>query len=292
MQTPFDFLGVGLRRFGTGEPKFLSSSSLLSLLALAIIHFSSSSSNSLMAKKQRKQEDRAHNSASKADHIRRENEETRNNSTSDGSVGEIIKHNKRVQAESRSRMANDVEPLERKNGTNKLKKGKKAKSKNHNKPQKVKNNELEEDEVYQISSGDEDCSKGMKKWLTEYHQNRPGLEVLQQRIDEFIIAHEAQEEKAREEREARAAEGGWTVVVHHKGRKKTTDEESGITVGSVSQVAVVDKMGKKKNKVALDFYNFQRREAQRHEVMMLQNKFEQDKKRIQQLRAARKFKPY
>ncbi|KAK2984305.1 hypothetical protein RJ640_026528 [Escallonia rubra] len=151
---------------------------------------------------------------------------------------------------------------------------------------------LEEDEVYQISSGDEDCSRGMKKWITEYHQRRPGVKVLQQRIDDFITAHDAQEEQARKEREARAAEGGWTVVVHNKGRKKTTDTESGIVVGSVAQAAVMDKMDKKKSKeVGLDFYRFQKREAKRNEIMTLQSKFEQDKQRIQQLRAARKFRP-
>lgn len=153
--------------------------------------------------------------------------------------------------------------------------------------------DADEDDVYMISSGDEDCSKGMKKWVTEYHQSRPGLKVLQQRIDEFITAHEAKLEQERKEREARAAEGGWTVVVHHKGRKKTTDAESGIAVGSVAQAAVEDKMAKKKKKdVGLDFYRFQRREAKRNEIMLLQSKFEQDRKRIQQLRAARKFKPY
>lgn len=68
----------------------------------------------------------------------------------------------------------------------------------------------------------------------------------------------------RKEREARAAEGGWTVVVHQKGRKKTTDAETGITVGSVAQAAVLDNMARKKNKeVAIDFYRFQKREAQR-----------------------------
>ncbi|XP_024038552.1 uncharacterized protein DDB_G0283697 isoform X2 [Citrus clementina] len=153
--------------------------------------------------------------------------------------------------------------------------------------------DADEDDVYMISSGDEDCSKGMKKWVTEYHQSRPGLKVFQQRIDEFITAHEAKLEQERKEREARAAEGGWTVVVHHKGRKKTTDAESGIAVGSVAQAAVEDKMAKKKKKdVGLDFYRFQRREAKRNEIMLLQSKFEQDRKRIQQLRAARKFKPY
>ncbi|GMP40555.1 hypothetical protein CsSME_00010958 [Camellia sinensis var. sinensis] len=164
-----------------------------------------------------------------------------------------------------------------------------------NKDEKLleKRAESEQNEVYEISSGDEDCSRGMKKWITEYHQSRPGLNILQQRIDDFIIAYDEQEEQARKESEALAAEGGWTVVVHHKGRKKTTDTESGITVGSVAHAAVLENMAKKKSKdVGLDFYRFQKREAQRNEIMTLQSKFEQDKKRIQQLRAARKFRPY
>ncbi|KAK7362738.1 hypothetical protein VNO77_04859 [Canavalia gladiata] len=150
-----------------------------------------------------------------------------------------------------------------------------------------------QEEIHIISSGDDDCSKGMKKWIMDYHQSRPGLEVLQHQIDNFITAHEAKLEEERKEKEALAAEGGWTVVVHHKGRKKTTDSESGIAVGSVAQAAVENKMAKKKHKeVGLDFYRFQKREAQRNEIMTLQSKFEEDKKRLQQLRAARKFRPY
>ncbi|KAG4111765.1 hypothetical protein ERO13_D13G121900v2 [Gossypium hirsutum] len=149
-----------------------------------------------------------------------------------------------------------------------------------------------QDEVYEIPSGDDDCSKGMKKWLTDYHRSRPGLKVLQQTIDEFIFEHEAKLDQERKEKEARLTEGGWILVEHHKGRKKTTDTESGTTVGSVSQAAVEEKLAKKKSKEVFDFYRFQKREAQRSEVMILQSKFEQDKKRIQQLRAARKFRPY
>ncbi|XWS23431.1 hypothetical protein CRYUN_Cryun28dG0013500 [Craigia yunnanensis] len=157
---------------------------------------------------------------------------------------------------------------------------------------RLKSKAVDEDEVYEIPSGDEDCSKGMKKWLTKYHQSRPGLKVLQQRIDEFIIAHETKLEQERKEKEAHLTEGGWILVEHHKGRKKTTDSESGTTVSSVSQAVVGEKLAKKKSKEVFDFYRFQKREAQRNELMMLQSKFEQDKKRIQQLRAARKFRPY
>ncbi|CAN0911309.1 Ribosomal RNA-processing protein 7 homolog A [Linum grandiflorum] len=159
---------------------------------------------------------------------------------------------------------------------------------------KEKTEKSEEDEVYCLSSGDEDCSKGMKKWLSEYHQSRPGLKVLQQRIDDFIISHEEKLEQEKKEKEALASEGGWTVVGHQRGRKKTTDPESGIAVGSAVPVAKVDDiLSKKKHKeVGIDFYRFQKREAHMNEIVALQSKFEQDKKRIQQMRAARKFRPY
>ncbi|TQD81972.1 hypothetical protein C1H46_032435 [Malus baccata] len=173
---------------------------------------------------------------------------------------------------------------------------KKKKDLDSSKSKKSLEREVEADQadVFLISSGDEDSSKGMKKWIMEYHQSRPGLKVLQQRIDQFMVEHDEKLEQEKKEKEARAADGGWTVVVHHKGRKKTTDSESGITVGSVAQAALEDKVAKKKctEVVGLDFYRFQRKEAQRNEIMMLQSKFEQDKKRIQQLRAARKFRPY
>ncbi|XWS15359.1 hypothetical protein CRYUN_Cryun35bG0089900 [Craigia yunnanensis] len=189
----------------------------------------------------------------------------------------------------------DKDHLQKQNG--KFKKDKKRKKNDHSSSRE--NEELvekskapDEDEVYEIPSGDEDCSKGMQKWLTNYHHSRPGLKVLQKRIDEFIIAHETKLEQERKEKEARLMEGGWILVEHHKGRKKTTESESGTTVGSVSQAVLEEKLAKKKSKEVFDFYRFQKREAQRNELMMLQSKFEQDKERIQQLRAARKFRPY
>ncbi|KAJ1280847.1 hypothetical protein BS78_04G263500 [Paspalum vaginatum] len=187
----------------------------------------------------------------------------------------------------------------------KAKKERKRKVKKSGKAKKIdkdassKENDLERNvevstaNADEIPSVDDDCSRGMKKWILEYKQKRPGLEFLQERIDEFIVAHEEQQEKERKEREARAAEDGWTVVMHHKGRKKTTDAETGTVVGSVSLAAMQEKMANKKPKeVDMNFYRFQKREAHLSELAMLQSKFEQDKKRIQELRAQRKFKPY
>ena len=46
------------------------------------------------------------------------------------------------------------------------------------------------------------------------------------------------------------------------------------------------------DKSAHDFYRWQKRESRRHDLMELQKSFESDQKRIQELRAARRFKPY
>ncbi|KAJ6806049.1 uncharacterized protein M6B38_177270 [Iris pallida] len=219
---------------------------------------------------------------------------------SDGDVLEDDHAKDSIYAQTSRQIGSSTEPKKTKSETNakpkKIKKDRSRKKKDIQNAIGCKTDEsLSEvaEKVDEILSVDEDCSRGMKKWLIKYKESRPGLKILQQRVDDFITAHEEQQEEERKTREALAAEGGWTVVVHHKGRKKTTDTESGISVGSVAPAAVLDKMGKKKNKeVGLDFYRFQKREAQRNEVMMLQSKFEQDKKRIQQLRAARKFRPY
>lgn len=179
-----------------------------------------------------------------------------------------------------------------------VKKSGKAKKKDKHASRKDNNNleghvDVSAANADEIPLVDEDCSRGMKKWILEYKQKRPGLKALQEAIDEFIVAHEEQQEKEKKEREARAAEDGWTVVVHHKGRKKTTDTETGTAVGSVSLAAMQHKMAKMKPKeVDMNFYRFQKREAHLSELAMLQSKFEQDKKRIQELRAQRKFKPY
>ncbi|KAM1411222.1 hypothetical protein ACFXTO_024119 [Malus domestica] len=69
---------------------------------------------------------------------------------------------------------------------------KKKKDLDSSKSKKTLEREVEADQadVYLISSGDEDSSKGMKKWIMEYHQSRPGLKVLQQRIDQFMVEHD------------------------------------------------------------------------------------------------------
>lgn len=136
--------------------------------------------------------------------------------------------------------------------------------------------------------------QGMKKWIANYKSKRPGVEVLQRQIDQWMADYDARELQAKRDREAAEAEDGWTVVVAKTGRKKTTDE-TGLSVGAVALEAAEDRGNKKRKKkadAALDFYRFQRHEARRNEVLELQERFQEDKKRIAALKAARKFRPF
>jgi len=139
-----------------------------------------------------------------------------------------------------------------------------------------------------------DALRGMKKWIGNYKAKRPGVEVLQRQIDQWMADYDEREQQTERDREDAEAEDGWTVVVAKTGRKKTTDD-TGISVGAVALEAAEDRGNKKRRKkadAALDFYRFQRHEARRNEVLELQERFQEDKKRIAQLKAARKFRPF
>jgi hypothetical protein len=116
--------------------------------------------------------------------------------------------------------------------------------------------------------------------------------VLQADVDAWIAAHDAEAAEAQAEQEAAAADDdGWTVVGAKRGRRKTTDGE-GTAVGGVAPAKAARARNAAGPVGATDFYRHQLRENQRQAVVELRQKFEEDKKRIAELRAARKFKPY
>ncbi|KAG2432773.1 hypothetical protein HYH02_012905 [Chlamydomonas schloesseri] len=138
---------------------------------------------------------------------------------------------------------------------------------------------------------------GLKAWVHEHKAARPGNDVLQQQIDDWMDAFEAEQERKAREKQAAMGEDGWTVVVRAKGRKRTR-EDGGIKVQSggvaanaaAAAAAAAAKDGKEGG--LGDFYRFQRREKRRGELEELRQRFEDDRRRLAQLKAARNFKPY
>lgn len=132
---------------------------------------------------------------------------------------------------------------------------------------------------------------GLKAWVESHKSKKPGNNVLQKQLDAWIEAWEEEEERKKAEALASLQEDGWTVVQRHRGRKKNTEAASGTVVGGVAAAAAAAHAAKKKPKLSLDFYRFQQRDRRRNELLELRQKFEEDKKRLAELKAARKFRP-
>jgi len=139
------------------------------------------------------------------------------------------------------------------------------------------------------SSAVSKANQGAYRLLKEYRKKRPGNKVLLERANAWIEAKEAEEEALRLAREQAAVDDGWTVVSSRKGRHKNRDAEGTNTKAVARAAAEARRKDAAHHK---DFYHFQQREARRNEILELQDKFKQDKLRIAELRAKRKFNPY
>eukprot|EP00899_Mesostigma_viride_P003474 jgi/Mesvir1/13127/Mv06100-RA.1 len=129
---------------------------------------------------------------------------------------------------------------------------------------------------------------GLKSWIAQHRAARPGASVLQAQVDDFMDKYERAEKQAEADRLAQAAaDDGWTLVTSKKGQKRSRDA-AGTTVG----VAAPSKLLKTKKAAQLtDFYRFQARENRRNELLEMRKQFEEDKKKVAALKAARKFRP-
>jgi ribosomal RNA-processing protein 7 len=130
-----------------------------------------------------------------------------------------------------------------------------------------------------------DKVNGLEKYTAEYHKKLVPASKLQQDVDTYLSIFDARAEEAKEERKKLANEpdeDGFTTVVRKK--RSAADELEGGPNRKRQQ--------KKKNSQLENFYRFQMRETKRTQLLQLRDKFEDDKQRIQKLKASRKFRPF
>ncbi|KAJ1677290.1 hypothetical protein EV182_006474, partial [Spiromyces aspiralis] len=136
---------------------------------------------------------------------------------------------------------------------------------------------------------------GINRYLYEYRAMRPPADMLKQEVDQFVTKfEEAQYERERQMRAMRNVpdEDGFITVLPRKAARMpgmTVDEFT--MVESQEQARVVVEKQKKKKELT-NFYRWQRREQKRDRLVELRKKFEEDKKRIAQLKMSRRFRPY
>ena len=138
-------------------------------------------------------------------------------------------------------------------------------------------------DIYYMSEKKKVINTGMKKWCMEYRQQYPNPKETEKKADKFMAQFDLEEARKKAELERLANEPdeeGWTVVTH--GKKNLGD----------AQMLTKRERQKRQRKELVNFYTFQQRESKREHIAVLRKKFEEDKQKIQLMRAARKFKPF
>ncbi|KAF4519350.1 hypothetical protein B566_EDAN011356 [Ephemera danica] len=138
-------------------------------------------------------------------------------------------------------------------------------------------------------AADKDAPIAIDRWKAEYDARIPDVEELQAEIDSFMEKHDKQvseEERKLKETEGQPDDEGWITVTRRGNKPGFARKES------VEQRVLAKESKKKANKELKNFYQFQIRESKMNNLAELRHKFEEDKKKIAQLRQARKFRPY
>ncbi|CAI5724551.1 unnamed protein product [Hyaloperonospora brassicae] len=124
---------------------------------------------------------------------------------------------------------------------------------------------------------------GLQAYAAKYRRNRPGLSILKDMADRFMASFDAAEEESlrgRKELKNRVDDDGFQSVVNTKKRGMILAEE------------VLARPAKKlKSKEIDNFYRFQTREKKRDQLKTLRERFQEDRRVVDELKKANKFQP-
>lgn len=148
--------------------------------------------------------------------------------------------------------------------------------------------QINSETIRYMSTGDRPVLTGLEKWMKEYADRYPDMELVQREADEYMKEFDTKE---REEREA-LEDGlepdaeGWVTIPVKKKAVPTKKEKKEKRINKKTE------RKKRIEKELQNFYLFQQREAKRDKIATLRQQFEEDKKRIAQMQQLRKFKPF
>ncbi|XP_053440467.1 ribosomal RNA-processing protein 7 homolog A [Nycticebus coucang] len=140
-----------------------------------------------------------------------------------------------------------------------------------------------------VSTESHPVKSGIHKWISDYTDSILDPEALRVEVDTFMEAYDqkiAEEEAKAKEEEGVPDEEGW-VKVTRRGRRP------GLPRTEAASLRVLERERRKRaRKELLNFYAWQHRESKMEHLAQLRKKFEEDKQRIELMRAQRKFRPY
>ncbi|KAF5363574.1 hypothetical protein D9756_000136 [Leucocoprinus leucothites] len=141
--------------------------------------------------------------------------------------------------------------------------------------------------------------RGLAHYLALYDSLRPPLDVVQEHADTYIEVYEYELAKERQKSqykkgEAIVDEDGFTLVTRGGAYGQTLGGGVGVASKKFQHTGETrTRNNKKKEKKEKEgFYAFQKAERQRKEILDLKRRWEEDKAKVEQLKASRRFKPY
>ncbi|XP_049874322.1 ribosomal RNA-processing protein 7 homolog A [Pectinophora gossypiella] len=143
-------------------------------------------------------------------------------------------------------------------------------------------------ELQPMNSEDHKVKVGIKKWIEDYNSSVYQPKLLKEKVETFMKQYDAEMKKAekKEKQLEQEDDEGWITVTKH---------------GKVQSIARTEKVENKilakdekanKRKELKNFYTFQIRESKMKHIVALRQKFEEDKKKIHQIKQNRRFKPF
>ncbi|KAM6143223.1 putative ribosomal RNA-processing protein 7 homolog B [Erethizon dorsatum] len=140
-----------------------------------------------------------------------------------------------------------------------------------------------------VSTESHPVRSGLHQWISDYADVVAGPEALRVEVDMFMEAYDkkiAEEEAKAKEKEGVPDEEGWMKVTRQGQRPVLPRTEA-------TSLRVLERERRKwALKELLNFYAWQHHETKMEHLAQLDKKFEENKQRIELLRAQSKFQPY
>nr|XP_021189423.2 ribosomal RNA-processing protein 7 homolog A [Helicoverpa armigera] len=139
-----------------------------------------------------------------------------------------------------------------------------------------------------LNSEDHQVKVGMKKWIDEYNSRIVLPKTLKENIETFMkqFDENAQKAEKKEKELEQEDDEGWVTVT------KRGKVQSFARTEKVENKIMQKEEKNKKRKELKNFYTFQIRESKMKHIVSLRQKFEEDKKKIAQIKQSRRFKPF
>ncbi|XP_031843515.1 ribosomal RNA-processing protein 7 homolog A [Nomia melanderi] len=152
--------------------------------------------------------------------------------------------------------------------------------------------EFPEDSIIILNDDHNVCLTGLAKWCQEYNNSICDEEEMKREIENYMnnyderIANKLANEKAITE--GNQDNDGWITVTGEKKRGQFALARKESAINKLQH----KEQQKDKKKQLINFYTFQIRESKKQNLAELRKKFELDKKRLQDLKSKRTFKPF